>query len=110
MDASHPAQEGGVKALRAHAQPVDADRTQLIEVTIFQCAGVGFECDLGVGVHRKCGTRGGEDVGYLLGCEQAGRAAAEEDGAAAAGLTTWQTRLRTGEAYFVNQGRYIPLA
>ena len=79
VNATEPLQLRVVEALHAHRQPRDAGLPEALEALALEGAGVGLQRDLAAGLQRQAGAHVGDQLADLLGVEQAGRAATDED-------------------------------
>ena len=75
-----------------------------------QRAGVGFQRDFGLLVYGKGSAAGGEDARDLFHTEQAGRAAAEEDGAHPPRFAVWMPRHFAHQSNFGQKRAHIGFA
>ena len=78
VDAAQPCQAAVVETLDAEAQPVDAGLPVVPEASVLGGAGVGLECDLGIGREAQARRGAFEEPGDRRGRKQARRTAAEE--------------------------------
>src|SRR5690606_24130921 len=80
VDPPQPLQAAVVEALDAEAEPVDAGCQVVGKPAVFGSAGVGFQGDLEPGHEAQAGGGALEEAVNRCGGEQAGGAAAKEDG------------------------------